>query len=434
MERATLQLVPFEATADTTTALPSIAPIEDAATRGFVVVIEPNFTGHRWRYVEWIAQACLESGHPCLVVTEGSNEDHRLARDIMAANRDDLQIAFVDEQSQSRRRGMKKRISYARYHAYFKHAYDSVKRVERVRLVVVPYVDYFFHALPMLGTPFGHAPWIAITMRATFHHRKVGIRTPGRPLVNFVKSLLFRRAVHTKGFRELLSIDPTLPDWIGRANPKRGAKVEYLADPFPDAKADDPFEARERLDLDPAGRYLLVYGAITDRKGICELAEALAGMKDAPTLLLAGEQDKETRGFMRAFIPILKPAPVILDRFIPNEMERDLFSACDAVWLGYKGHYGMSGVLVQAYRFDKPVIATGDGLIGWFCRDGKLGPCLDDLSAESIRRAIGEVAQKWAHGEKHQRPLNHLLERNTLAQFKDTLRNAIEAYIGTRVS
>lgn len=419
MERAT-HLVPAE------------APIADAARLGYVVIIEPNFTGHRWRYVEWIAQTCLEAGYPVLVVTENSNEDHRLAREIMAARREDLQIAFVDSESQRQSRGLK-RISYARFHAYFRLAYDSIKHVERVRLVVVPYVDYFFHALPLLGTPFGRAPWIAITMRATFHHRKVGVRTPGRPLVNLVKSLLFRRAVHTKGLRTLLSIDPTLSEWIGRTKPKHGASVEYVADPFPDAKAEDPFVARERLDLDPAGRYLLVYGSISERKGICELVEALAGMKDAPTLLLAGEQDQEIRGFMRAFIPILKPAPVILDRFISNEMERDLFSACDVVWLGYKGHYGMSGVLVQAYRFDKPVVATSDGLIGWFCRGGQLGPCLDDLSAASITRALDEIADQWRRGEKHQRPLDHLLARNTLGQFKETLRQAITAAIGTRV-
>ena len=419
MERAT-HLVPVE------------APIADAARLGYVVIIEPNFSGHRWRYVEWIAQTCLEAGYPCLVVTENSNEDHRLAREIMAAKREDLQIAFVDAESQRHGRGLK-RLSYARYHAYFKLAYDSVKRAERVRLVVVPYADYFLHALPMLGTPFGRAPWIGITMRTTFHHGKVGVRTPGRPLVNLLKSLLFRRAVHTKGLRTLLSIDPTLPEWVGRKKPRHGASVEYVADPFPDVKAEDPLVARERLGLDPAGRYLLVYGSISERKGICELAEALAGMKNAPTLLLAGEQDQDIRGFMRAFIPILKPAPVILDRFISNEMERDLFSACDVVWLGYKGHYGMSGVLVQAYRFDKPVVATSDGLIGWFCRGGQLGPCLDDLSAQSITRALDQVAGQWRRGEKHQRPLDHLLARNTLGQFKETLRQTIEAAIETRV-
>src|SRR5260370_16192863 len=95
--------------------------------------------------------------------------------------------------------------------------------------------------------------------------------------------------------------------------------------------------------------------------------------------------------YLRAAAARLSHQPVVLDTFITNEVERDLFSACDAVWLGYKGHYGMSGVLVQAYRFGKPVIATADGLIGWFCQTGELGPVLDDLSPEAIARAIEEV-------------------------------------------
>jgi glycosyltransferase involved in cell wall biosynthesis len=153
-----------------------------------------------------------------------------------------------------------------------------------------------------------------------------------------------------------------------------------------------------------------------------------------PTLVVAGEQDAATREFLRLRAQRLNPAPVLLDLFVTNEMELDLFSACDAVWLGYKGHYGMSGVLVQAYRFQKTVIATADGLIGWFCRGGGLGPVIDDLSPEAITRAIetvfaGErprsedtvVPAVSAQETSHER----LLERNTLEQFKRTLQEAM---------
>jgi glycosyltransferase involved in cell wall biosynthesis len=115
-----------------------------------------------------------------------------------------------------------------------------------------------------------------------------------------------------------------------------------------------------------------------------------------------------------------------MDRFISGETELDLFSACDAVWLGYKGHYGMSGVLVQAYRFGKPVIATADGLIGWFCRTGELGPVIDDLSAAAINGALDRVLA----GPREPLPEGrHLLERNTLGQFKQTLRQTLKQVI-----
>jgi glycosyltransferase involved in cell wall biosynthesis len=396
-----------------------------AKAREHVLIVEPNFTGHRWRYVQWAAEAYTEAGYRCLVVTESSNEDHRLSRKIVEAGNPELEIAYVDP-PEPRRRGWLsglERISYVRYHRYFRRAYRLLREVEPLTLVVVPYIDYFLYALPFLGSPFGNTPWIGITMRATFHHRKVGVKAPGRPLVNAVKAVLFRRAVHVTGMRTLLSIDPTLPEWSERTLDKRGATISYLADPFPDAQADDPARARERLGFN-AGRHLLVYGSITERKGLRELIAALEKMDDAPTLVVAGEHDADMRELLSARGPYLRPTPVQFDMFITNEMELDLFSACDAVWLGYKGHYGMSGVLVQAYRFGKPAIATSEGLIGWFCRGDKLGPLLDDFSPNAIARAIRGAFADEHEANTGQGAHERLLSRNTLDQFKRTLRDA----------
>ncbi|HZZ02709.1 glycosyltransferase [Paraburkholderia sp.] len=387
----------------------------------YVLIVEPNLTGHRWRYVEWTMQACTEAGYPCILATESANEDHRLARQIVAANRADLQIAFVDPEE--RPRGLLRPSNqYSRFHRYFKRVHRIVSHAQPIRLVVVPYVDYFFYALPFLGSPFRKTPWIGITMRSTFHHHKVGIKSPDRPIVNAVKALLFKRAIHSVGLRTLLTIDPTLPEWSARNASKNSAGVAYVADPFPDERAENPVLARERLGLDPTQRYLLVYGSITERKGIYELVHALTRLEHAPTLIVAGEQDAGTRHFMRNHVRSLTPAPLVLDSFIANDVERDLFSACDAVWLGYKGHYGMSGVLVQAYRFGKPVIATEDGLIGWFSRRCELGPILSDLSSASIGKAITETMTSWPHAPQATPSTREdLLSRHTLGQFKQTL-------------
>ncbi|WP_434108686.1 glycosyltransferase [Paraburkholderia caffeinilytica] len=387
----------------------------------YVLIVEPNLTGHRWRYVEWTMQACTEAGYPCILATESANEDHRLARQIVAANRADLQIAFVDPEE--RPGGLLRQSNqYSRFHRYFKRVCRIVGRAQPIRLVVVPYVDYFLYALPFLGSPFGKTPWIGITMRSTFHHHKVGIKSPDRPIVNAVKALLFKRAIRTAGLRTLLTIDPTLPEWAARSATKTSAAIAYVADPFPDERAENPVQARERLGLDPTQRYLLVYGAITERKGIYELVHALTRLEHAPTLIVAGEQDAGTRHFMRNHVRSLTPAPLVLDSFIANDVERDLFSACDAVWLGYKGHYGMSGVLVQAYRFGKPVIATEDGLIGWFSRRCELGPILSDLSSASIGKAINETMTSWPHAPQATPSTREdLLSRHTLGQFKQTL-------------
>ena len=411
--------------ARTADAPPSHSP--GAAPRGWIAIIEPNFSGHRWRYAEWIARACIEAGERCVIVTDQSYKSHPLTQRIASNAEPGLCIAPLE--LLARQPGALGRCSvYARFHALFSHAFAEVRREWPMRLVIVPYADYFFYTLGLLGSPFGSIDWIGLVMGASFHHSQVGVRTPRRPIVDRTKRLLFARGMHSQGLHTLLTIDPTLPGWFAHSRAARhAAPLEYVADPFPDTPAEDPHRARERLGLDPQARYLLVYGAISERKGIRELVQALAHDAAAPTLLIAGEQDPETHAFLNAHLPQLAHAPVVLDRFIADDIERALFSACDAVWLGYKQHYGMSGVLVQAYRFGKPVIATADGLIGWFCRDGQLGPRIDDLSRASIAQALGELARRWRDGAAPPRADESLLARNTLEQFKRSFQQAVMA-------
>jgi len=387
------------------------------------LIIEHDFTGHRWRYVEWAMQAYREAGYHCMVATDPANREHPLARRLLAGQPPHTTLLFVPAPAGAGAGAG--RVAYVRFWRMFRHAFRIAGAERPASLVVVPYVDYFLYALPLLGSPFGAVPWVGITMRASFHHSKVGVKAPRQPLVNAVKTWLFRRALDTGGMKTLLSIDPTLPQWVASAS-GRAQAVAYLADPCPEALPADPAAARARLGLGP-GRHLLVYGAISERKGIRELVAALAAHPRAPALVVAGQQDADVRAFLREASRALSPPMVILDRFISDEDEAALFCACDAVWLGYKGHYGMSGVLVQAYRAGKPVIATADGLIGWFCRGRELGPVLDDLSPAAIGRALDQLGQSaWPApaAPAAAAPRAHLLARNTLSEFKQTLRRA----------
>ncbi|MFP4827096.1 glycosyltransferase [Paraburkholderia sp. BR10879] len=403
------------------------APADTRASVGgdWIAVIEPNFTGHRWRYVEWIAQACVEAGHRCLVVTDNEYADHPLAQRIVREARPDLRLVLLDLHTVPPGPHFAASV-YMRFRNFYARALREVSKTMHVRLVIAPYADYFFYTLAGFDSPFGETPWIAIVMGMTFHQARIGLRTPRRRFVDLAKSALFRRAMRSRGLRELFTIDPTLPDWFATTKPQRAAPLSYVADPFPEIEAMDPVFAREQLKLGAHTRYLLVYGAIGERKGIRELMLALEHKPDAPCLVIAGQQDDETRAFIDAHAPRLASAPVIFNQFISDEMERELFSACDAVWLGYKQHYGMSGVLVQAYRFRKPVVASADGLIGWYCRDGALGPLLDDLEPATIARALDVLAERWRAGANAVQPTGeHLLSCNTLEQFKRTLQAAM---------
>ena len=59
----------------------------DMSATETVLVIEPNFTGHRWRYAGWAADAYIEAGYSCVIVTDPANAGHSIAKRIVAEAR-----------------------------------------------------------------------------------------------------------------------------------------------------------------------------------------------------------------------------------------------------------------------------------------------------------------------------------------------------------
>jgi glycosyltransferase involved in cell wall biosynthesis len=216
----------------------------------------------------------------------------------------------------------------------------------------------------------------------------MGVKVPRRPCVNLINKHLFVRALRYGNVKTVLSIDPTLARWHA-SSPYAAlrTRVEYLPDPFPEVSPVEKAKAKTRLGIGTQ-RSILVYGAISERKGVMELLSACMQLDDHPLVVIAGEQDETVRAYLRSFGSALDGRIRVFDHFISVQMEADLFSACDVVWVGYKDHYGMSGVLVQAHRFRRIVIATSAGLIGWFAKHDQMGPLLPDLLPSTIGAAI----------------------------------------------
>lgn len=389
-----------------------------------VLVIEPNFGGHRWRYVEWIVKALHDAGYACVLATDAENSNHpligRLSRAAPAVSlflhaREVRSGAAAALQRLSRPGTIAEHFGF---HAVFSDIHRAVTGRAAVDMVIVPYGDTIIDAIAVLGSPFGATPWLGILMRRAFHLRDMGVLVPPRRVVDAIKRRLFVRALQRGNAAALLTIDPTLSAWRTRNRSlPPDPPVRYLPDPFPDAEPLAREIARAQLGIS-ASQSILVYGAITSRKGIGTLLQACEQAAQPPFVIIAGAQDAEVRQLLAGLMPHLRTRVLEFNGFVSPELETQLFSACDAVWLGYQGHYGMSGVLVQAYRFGKPVIATAQGLIGWFARRENLGPVLASRSPTAVLAAI-DTALHHPHdasaGIEH---AHSILARHTVADFK----------------
>lgn len=265
-------------------------------------------------------------------------------------------------------------------------------------VVLVPFADYFLYVAAVLGSPFGAMRWIGIVMRPSFHYGQAGVLAPS-PTFGRGRELLFYRLLLQRQLGALLSIDETLVHHCRSKGPARiRSKVKYLPDPVATPNPIDKRLAHSRLGLDVAKKTLLVYGAITWRKGVAELLSAM----DHPAfprnveVVLAGALSSEVREFLATDkARSLKGTGrvSVMDGFVSNVFEAALFSAADTVWLGYVGHYGPSGVLVKAARWGIPVVACRDGIIGYEVRREGLGVLVDPGDDASVALGVAEVVQ-----------------------------------------
>jgi len=124
----------------------------------------------------------------------------------------------------------------------------------------------------------------------------------------------------------------------------------------------------------------------------------------------------------------------IHDGFVPGEMVSELFQKSSVVAVPYISA-ATSGILMTAYVFGKPVVATRVGSLSEYVRDGETGFLVDPedekqladaltriLADNELRRRMGKNGAEWVRGE--------LGWRNITAQTLAAYKKAIDLHNG----
>ena len=114
-----------------------------------------------------------------------------------------------------------------------------------------------------------------------------------------------------------------------------------------------------------------------------------------------------------------------MNRFISEEEEYLVFKASDIIWIGYREHYTMSGVIVQAGRMGKPTIACKEGVIGWLTKKNKLGAVIDGPYEKEISEAVEQLMSNRFGLDKFQESAMRFFSGHTIDNFKKTIFEAL---------
>ena len=379
-----------------------------------------------------MVHALISRGHQVQVGTFKESLHHSTVQAMLSSQ--DKNISFITSNfhkyDTSARNPFKMIHKMIKFRRVFQDLYKRAIQNARVDFVMVPYLDYCTYAFAILGSPFARTPWAGLVMRVGFHHSAWGVKAPAGG-INSIKERLFFRLLCNSFLRVLFTIDVTLQEYTENLSPPQCSRLVFIPDITETKRSMSQEQARQELGILKHGFIVLVYGSLSLRKGIEILIRATEDQSfpSEGCLLLAGKQDEEVEKFLLS--PLAKNLKMSgrihqMNRYLSMDEENMVFSAADVVWLGYQGHYHMSGVLVQAGVMGLPVVASDEGLIGFLTERFSSGIVVPTSNASAIANAIGKLSRNANLAQQYGENGRLAYASHNLENFTRILVEAIE--------
>ena len=213
------------------------------------------------------------------------------------------------------------------------------------------------------------------------------------------KHLQFMLLLRNKAISKVYLLnDARMANYLNRCHPRR-AVFTSIPDPLPAlCPVLESVEAEERKHPFT----FLLAGSMAPRKGCVEALEALlclSGQLERPiTLQMLGRFREEAGAYREQVMLRVRKLQQqshgagicveVEDAYIDNETLSRAFAESDCVLAPYLEFYGSSGMIGHACRYQKPLLACRDGLLGELVREKKLGLCVNPRNREEFAKAI----------------------------------------------
>lgn len=241
-------------------------------------------------------------------------------------------------------------------------------------------------------------PVSGIYFRPTFHYKYFPSSTLSlkEKRQQLWERFVLNRVLNNTNVHTLFSLDPFVVSYVGQGFQKH--KIINLADPVKISNYNNNCldNLKKSLEIERDRKICLLFGALTDRKGIYELLKAIPFLDTDVcrqlTIILVGEADPSNRQRIDKLVDqVLQSCPIQIVRhyeFIPDEDVQKYFQISDLILAPYQRHVGMSGILILAATAQKPVLSSNYGLMGELIRRYRLGLAVDTTAPKNIAQGL----------------------------------------------
>ncbi len=270
-------------------------------------------------------------------------------------------------------------------------------------------------------------PLSGIYFRPTFHYSTFSQPHASNLLqrwqeLGLLSLVGLRSQVHT-----FFSLDPFAVPELNRR--LRSAQAIHLPDPvlLETASTEQVDTLREKLGIKEDRRIALLFGALTQRKGVPQLLDAVAQLSSNEAqklcLLLVGESNIADQ-LNHRIAQITKQLPIqILSHyeFVPEADVSAYFQLADLVLAPYQRHVGMSGILLQAAAASKPVLSSDYGLMGELVHRHQLGVTVDSTQPTAIAQGLKEAMAQPLESLGNLAQMQAFAKQNSATRFAQVI-------------
>ena len=255
---------------------------------------------------------------------------------------------------------------------------NELKKSNDYKIIYFNHLDPFFYIYSILGYFLNVKNISGLYLNCKFHHSFYKFKN--NFILDYLKLFLFKLCLKNTKLEKIFLIDQLLKKFFYIKKIKN-KKIVFVPEAFNEIPKLNKNFSRKKLQIYNKKKCILVYGAISYRKGLIELLDELSINLKLNNLFIvvAGKVDKdlysEIINNVKFKALIRNKRLIIFNKFISQKEEIYFFNATDYVWLGYNNlsSNSSSGVLNLSIMAEKIIIASNRGLIGDTVKKNKIG-------------------------------------------------------------
>lgn len=359
-----------------------------------VLIVEVEHRGHHFiSYLKNIINELQSNQIKCYLITTSEAAKSIEFKYFKKSINKNIKIFRLNDKFNVARKG-KISLFFFQLIIYFKIRFLIKKLIRKNNfdLIYLNTLDHFEKIFCVFGPFVKRIPIICILLNIKFHFQEIIHKKKSK--ITWIYEFLFKRLLSFKNIKKVIILDELFVKYLRKKKFKYKKKISLLPEVGEIKKINKKKNLRKKFNIPKKNKVMLIYGVINNVKGINEAIHSLLLHNQIQNLsiMIVGKQDSIIKNLLhnkQIKNLIVCKKIIIINNFVNEKIEREIFSVSDFGWAGYAyGSQGSSGFLVHACSASLPIISNNKSLTSHHVRKNNLGICIDPFNYKNTNKAV----------------------------------------------